>query len=75
VEEQIAAACPNSHGINALAIAREAGNGKAVNMVMVGTVLKDLPLKQEIIPEVIKEISKGKGVEVNLKALEGGAAA
>ena len=75
VEEQIAAACPNAHGIDALAIAREAGNGKAVNIVMVGTVLKDLPLKQEIISEVVKEITKGKGTEVNLKALAGGLAA
>ena len=66
---------PHAHGIDALAIAREAGNGKAVNIVMVGTVLKDLPLKQEIISDVVKEITKGKGTEVNLKALAGGLAA
>ena len=75
VEEQIAAACSNAQGIEALSIAREAGNGKAVNMVMVGTVMKDLPLKEEVIIDVVKQVSKGKGVEVNLKALAGGAAA
>jgi indolepyruvate ferredoxin oxidoreductase beta subunit len=75
VEQQIAAACANAHGIEALSIAREAGNGKAVNMVMVGTVMKYLPLKEEIITDVVKQLSQGKGVEVNLKALAGGAAA
>ena len=75
VEKQIAAACANSLGIDALAIARDAGNGKAVNMVMVGAVMKDLPLKEEVITDVVKQISQNKGVEVNLKALSGGAAA
>ncbi|ORJ59241.1 indolepyruvate oxidoreductase subunit beta [Geothermobacter hydrogeniphilus] len=75
VEEQIAAACDNALGVDALAIAREAGNGKAVNMVMVGTVLKDLPVTEEVITEVVKQVSKEKGVEVNLRALAGGAAA
>jgi indolepyruvate ferredoxin oxidoreductase beta subunit len=75
VEQQISAICAKALGIDALAIAREAGNGKAVNMVMVGTVMRHLPFKDEIITEVVKQISQGKGVEVNLKALAGGAAA
>ena len=75
VEAQIAALCAEAKGIEALSIAREAGNGKAVNMVMVGTVMKHLPLKEEVITAVVKQISQGKGVEVNLKALAGGAAA
>ncbi|WP_020678328.1 indolepyruvate oxidoreductase subunit beta [Geopsychrobacter electrodiphilus] len=75
VEQQIAAICPDALGIDALAIAREAGNGKAMNMVMVGTVMEHLPFKDEVITAVVKQISKGKGVEVNLKALAGGAAA
>ena len=75
VEAQISALCAEAKGIEALSIAREAGNGKAVNMVMVGTVMKHLPLKEEVITAVVKQISQGKGVEVNLKALAGGAAA
>lgn len=75
VEQRIAAACSAAKGIEALSIAREAGNGKAVNMVMVGTVMKDLPLNEEVITDVVKQISQNKGVEVNLKALAGGAAA
>jgi indolepyruvate ferredoxin oxidoreductase beta subunit len=75
VEQQIATACANAHGIDALAIARQAGNGKAVNMVMVGTVMKFLPLEEEIIRDVVRKITRGKGVEVNMKALVGGAEA
>ncbi len=75
VEQQITKACAEAQGVEALSIARDAGNGKAVNMVMVGTVMKHLPLKGEVITEVVKQISQGKGVEVNLKALAGGAAA
>ena len=75
VEEQISKACANSHGIDALAIAQQAGNAKAVNMVMVGAVVKNLPLESRIVEEVVKEISRDKGVEVNMKALKGGATA
>ena len=75
VEEQIARACGNSHGIDALAVAQKAGNAKAVNMVMVGSVMKSLPLDAQIIEGVVRDLSKDKGVEVNLKALAGGAAA
>lgn len=75
VEQQIAAACDTARGVEALSIARAAGNGKAVNMVMVGTVMKYLPLKEEVIAQVVRQISKNKGVEINLKALAGGAAA
>ncbi len=75
VEEQITAKCSNSHAIEALSIAHEAGNAKAVNMVMVGSVMKSLPLESAVIEGVVAELSQGKGVDVNLKALQGGAAA
>jgi len=75
VEERIARACANSHGIEALSIARKAGNAKAVNMVMVGSVLSILPIDPGIVEGVVKAVSRGKGADVNLKALEGGAAA
>ncbi len=75
VEAQIKAKCSNSHAIEALSIAHEAGNAKAVNMVMVGSVMKSLPLESGVIEGVVAELSQGKGVDVNLKALRGGAAA
>jgi indolepyruvate ferredoxin oxidoreductase beta subunit len=75
VEERIARACPGAHGIDALAIAREAGNARAVNMVMVGSVMKSLPVDAQVVESVVGEISKEKGGDVNLKALRGGASA
>jgi len=75
VEEQIKGRCSNAHGIEALSIAQDAGNAKAVNMVMVGSVMKRLPLDAGVIEQVVTELSQGKGVDVNLKALRGGAAA
>jgi indolepyruvate ferredoxin oxidoreductase beta subunit len=75
VEERIAQACPGARGIEALSIAKGAGHAKAVNMVMVGSVLRDLPIDPRIVEGVVKALSKGKGADVNLKALEGGAAA
>lgn len=75
VEEQISGICGDAHGIDALSLAQEAGNAKAVNMVMVGSVLKNLPIDAQVVEGVVKALSKDKGVEVNLKALRGGAAA
>ncbi len=75
VEEQIKKACPDALGINALSIAREAGNAKAVNMVMVGAVMKRLPINSQVVEGVVRAVSKDKGVDVNLKALNGGAVA
>lgn len=75
VEEQIARACSDAHGIDALAIAREAGNAKAVNMVMVGSVMKHLPMDAQVVEGVVREISRDKGGDMNLKALRGGGAA
>jgi indolepyruvate ferredoxin oxidoreductase, beta subunit len=75
VEEQIASVCPRAQGIDALTIAKKAGNPKAVNMVMVGSVMKHLPFLPDVVREVVKSISEGKGAEINMSALEGGAAA
>lgn len=75
VEEQIAKACSNARGIDALAIAQKAGNAKAVNMVMVGSVMKNLPIDSLVVEGVVKSLSKDDGVDVNLNALSGGASA
>jgi indolepyruvate ferredoxin oxidoreductase beta subunit len=75
VEEQIAKACPDALGIDALSIARKAGNDKAVNMVMVGAVMKKLPINAEVVEGVVRAVSKEKGIDVNLRALNGGASA
>ncbi len=74
VEARIAGACGSARGFDALSIAQNAGDARAVNMVMVGSVMKYLPLDRQVIEEVVRSLSKGKGVEVNLSALQGGAA-
>lgn len=75
VEQRIAEACPGALGIDALAIAKEAGDARAVNMVMVGSIMKELPFRAELVREVVRSVSKDKGVDINLRALAGGAAA
>ncbi len=75
VEEQITKGCRDAHAIDALQVAKEAGNGKAVNMVMVGSVMTGLPIDAKVVEGVVREISRDKGVEVNLAALRGGAEA
>jgi indolepyruvate ferredoxin oxidoreductase beta subunit len=75
VEEQIIKACSDAKGIDALSIAKKAGNAKAVNMVMVGSVMKSLPIDVSVVGDVVKSLSKEKGVEVNLNAIAGGAGA
>lgn len=75
VAQRIRAACPGARAIDALQVAKEAGNAKAVNMVMVGSVMKGLPINAQVVEGVVREISRGKGVEVNLAALSGGASA
>lgn len=74
VPQRIAAACPGARAIDALQVAQQAGNAKAVNMVMVGSVMKGLPIDAEVVEGVVREISRGKGEEVNMAALRGGAA-
>ena len=44
-------------------------------MVMVGSVMKKLPIDAKVVKDVVREISKDKGVDVNLRALDGGASA
>ncbi len=75
VETQITTTCKDAHGIDALLVAKKAGNAKAVNMVMVGSVMKGLPIDTKVVEGVVRDISRDKGVEVNLAALRGGAAA
>ncbi len=61
----------NANLIDAKKLAKEAGAMRAVNMVLVGALSVNLPLKPESIEEAIREkfIAKGEAiVETNLKA-------
>lgn len=55
---------------DALALAREAGNIKAVNVVLIGVMAKNTTIPYEEWVETIKETVPAKFLEVNLKAFE-----
>jgi len=57
--------------IDAAKLAKEAGNVKAVNTVLVGALSKMLPeIKEEVWKEVLKKSLPAKVIDVNLKAFE-----
>ncbi|MBQ8310981.1 MAG: indolepyruvate oxidoreductase subunit beta [Clostridia bacterium] len=56
--------------IDALALAREAGNIKAVNVVLIGVMAKNTAIPYEEWVETIRETVPAKFLEVNLKAFE-----
>lgn len=69
---------PRSLLVAAEALAKTAGNSKAVNMVLVGAALPFLPVKPETVAAAVSEIFGRKDtalVEINMKALEMGRAA
>ena len=69
------AAVPRAVLLDSDKLAREAGNVKAANMVLVGAAAKYLPLKAESLEGAIRDLFGRKGdavVEANLKAFEYG---
>ncbi|HAP43494.1 MAG: indolepyruvate oxidoreductase [Spirochaetes bacterium GWD1_61_31] len=68
-------ALPNKLLFDADAVAREAGNVKAANIVLVGAASRSLPLKEESLKTAIRELFGRKGeavVAANLKAFDYG---
>jgi indolepyruvate ferredoxin oxidoreductase beta subunit len=68
-------ALPRAVLLDADALAREAGNVKAANMVLVGAAAKYLPLSPESLEKAIVEVFSRKGeavVEANVKAFRHG---
>ncbi len=62
---------PNSRMIDAAALAKEVGNRRAVNMVMVGAASPFLPLTEESLKSAIRSLFSRKGekiVEMNIDA-------
>lgn len=70
-------AFPRNVVIDADAMAREVGNGRAMNMVMLGALAVFLPFPEGVFEALIREAFGRKGekvVDVNLKALAAGRA-
>lgn len=68
---------PSSMIIDAENLAKEAGSVRAVNMILVGALLKELPIQDESIKEAVTDLFSRKGeriVNINLKAIELGRA-
>ena len=68
--EKMKATGANVIAEDALAIAREAGNEKAVNVALIGLVAHALGFEEETIREAIKISVPEKFLELNLKAFE-----
>ena len=69
---------PGARVIEAKSIAKEAGNMKAVNMVMVGAASNQLPLPQQAMEAAISSLFARKGeavVESNITAFRAGRSA
>ena len=62
----------NIYMIDSLSLAKEAGNPRTENVVLLGTVaaISDFPLEKDVLKEVVKETVPEKTIEVNLKAFE-----
>ena len=56
--------------VDALSLAQEAGNIKAVNVVLIGLLAKSMDVQKEVWTEVLKETVPPKFLDVNLKAFE-----
>jgi indolepyruvate ferredoxin oxidoreductase beta subunit len=69
--EKAVKSLPKSVLVNASDLAKEAGSGKAVNMVMVGAASRYLPISSDTLEKTIAEIFMAKDprlTEINLKA-------
>lgn len=62
----------NVSSINALKIARESGNIKTVNTVLIGLMAASTDIAREVWLDAMKEVIPQKLLEVNLKAFEAG---
>ncbi len=58
--------------LNAAKLARESGNIMTVNTVMLGVLMRYLPINEKVIIETIRELVPKKFLEVNLRAFEAG---
>ena len=68
--ENITEKLPDATVVDALSLAKEAGNIKAVNVVLIGVMAKSTDIPYENWVETIKTTVPSKFLEVNLKAFE-----
>ena len=72
IRGRIAAAWENSLPVDATALAEQAGNVRAANMVLVGAIAGRLPFKAETWRAIVERVVPPKTIDANLKAFEAG---
>jgi indolepyruvate ferredoxin oxidoreductase beta subunit len=72
IVEKLNKAVAKVSSIDALSIARECGNIKAVNTVLIGLLASETSIAKDIWLESLKEVIPQKLLDVNLKAFEAG---
>lgn len=73
--EKLKARNINTMTIDALKIAKECGNIKAVNVVLLGLLAKSIDTDKQLWLDAIREVVPAKALDVNVKAFEAGYAA
>lgn len=71
IHEKLSALCDLT-SVNAVELAKEAGNLKAVNVVLIGVMARSTDIPYENWVETIKKTVKPEFIEVNLKAFDAG---
>ena len=66
---------PQTIAIDAMKLAKECGNIKATNVVLLGLAARTIPIDKSVWLEALGEVVPPKTLEVNLKAFEAGYAA
>lgn len=72
IEGSIKESVPNAVFVDALSIAREAGNAKAVNTVLIGVLAKHMDIDKQAFIDAIKKTVPERFLDINLVAFEKG---
>ena len=72
IVENLKGKIQNTVSIDALKIARECGNIKAVNIVLLGLLAKSTGIQKDIWLEALREVVPAKVLDVNIRAFEAG---
>lgn len=72
IVERIKGVVKNTIALEALPMAKECGNIKAVNVVLIGVLARSTEIEKEVWLEAIREVVPQKLLDVNIKAFEAG---
>ena len=70
IEKKLADMAPDTVFVDALALAKKAGNAKAVNMVLIGVLAKNTDIIKDAFLDAVRQTVPQKLLDVNLRAFE-----